>query len=447
MTGIQGDDNRNRLSLGALGNTGNASRSSAILWYGYNNPDPYPGDTLEAKWEMGNDYYLNATQTFYLYDSVNSTLKYLLNSYGIGFPQKTFCGMLPSSDYDSVLNILTTSGSAFKVYHESSSSSFFNFAVISGGGAQGYSTSHYGLMEAYTGGGRMSFEFFPEEMIIKTGNGTKTLWMYSDHTAKFFNSLTIGSGAAGVDYTLTFDGETNDGILTWMEDEDYFKFNDDIFIGTEKLYFNGTDTSFYESGDDVHLDTPSNKTLVLDEVVYDDIRVVPGSFDRPGASDPTMVAVTPGGGTTTYLWEFKKNDIASFTVQLPHSYKTGQDIKVHIHWTPGDRGNEENGNTVGWKIDYTWANINGAFGTMSTADCSDACNGTDWEHDMTPDIVIDGHTAAKGISSMLICNIKRTDTGTDDTWVSTTSGQLPLLLEIDFHFPIDTIGSRDWGAK
>ena len=182
--------------------------------------------------------------------------------------------------------------------------------------------------------------------------------------------------------------------------------------------------------------------------VWDDMRVVPGSFDRPGTSDPTIVAVQPGGsGTTTWLYQFAKDNIASFTIQLPHSYKIGSDIYAHIHWTPGDRGNEENGATVGWKIDYTWANIGGTFGAMSTADCSDACDGTDDKHQMTPEVTIDGHTAAKGISSMLICNIKRTDTGTDDTWVGTASGELPMILEIDFHYPIDTVGSRDWGTK
>lgn len=33
------------------------------------------------------------------------------------------------------------------------------------------------------------------------------------------------SGGTGLDYTLTFDGETNDGIITWREDEDYFEFD------------------------------------------------------------------------------------------------------------------------------------------------------------------------------------------------------------------------------
>jgi hypothetical protein len=63
---------------------------------------------------------------------------------------------------------------------------------------------------------------------------------------------------------------------------------------------------------------------------------------------------------------------------------------------------------------------------------------------MTPEVTIDGHTSAKHISSMLLCNVKRTDTGADDTW---TDAQGPLLLEIDFHYPIDTVGSRQAGTK
>ena len=57
-------------------------------------------------------------------------------------------------------------------------------------------------------------------------------------------SLTLGDGTAGTDITLTFDGESSDGVLYWMEDEDYFKFADDILVNsTEKLYFR--DTAIY----------------------------------------------------------------------------------------------------------------------------------------------------------------------------------------------------------
>lgn len=48
-------------------------------------------------------------------------------------------------------------------------------------------------------------------------------------------ALTIGAGAAGVDYALTVDGENNDGVITWMEDEDYFSVADDLFMNGETI--------------------------------------------------------------------------------------------------------------------------------------------------------------------------------------------------------------------
>jgi len=194
------------------------------------------------------------------------------------------------------------------------------------------------------------------------------------------------------------------------------------------------------SAGNVSIDKNGEVTLNGTATVWDDMRIIPSSFGRPGIADPDIVAYdVNGGGVSTYLYEFAKNDIASFVVQLPHGYKQGTDIHCHAHWTPGARGNEESGATVGWKVDYSWASINGTFGTMATADLSDACDGTDHKHQKTPSVAISG--SGKGGSSMLICNIKRTDTGADDTWAGTASGSLPMLLEVDFHYEISAIGS------
>ena len=64
------------------------------------------------------------------------------------------------------------------------------------------------------------------------------------------NTLTFGAGTAGTDITITFDGETSDGVLKWMEDEDYFEFSDDILVAsTEKLQFRDTDIYINSSAD------------------------------------------------------------------------------------------------------------------------------------------------------------------------------------------------------
>lgn len=75
-----------------------------------------------------------------------------------------------------------------------------------------------------------------------------------DDVAQSCVPFKIGAGAAGIDYTLTFDGESADGVISWMEDEDYFKFSDDILMNaTEHIYFNDTSSHIYDDGTDLML--------------------------------------------------------------------------------------------------------------------------------------------------------------------------------------------------
>ena len=81
-------------------------------------------------------------------------------------------------------------------------------------------------------------------------------------TALRGHALTFGLGTAGTDVVITFDGETGDGVFSWMEDEDYFKFSDDVFINsTEKLYFQDTGTYIFSNADG-DLDIVSDGTAV-----------------------------------------------------------------------------------------------------------------------------------------------------------------------------------------
>ena len=77
------------------------------------------------------------------------------------------------------------------------------------------------------------------------------------------NTLTFGAATSGTDITITFDGESNDGVLAWMEDEDYFKFSDDILINsTEKIMF-GDSTSFIHQSSDGVLTIDGEATIDL----------------------------------------------------------------------------------------------------------------------------------------------------------------------------------------
>ena len=92
------------------------------------------------------------------------------------------------------------------------------------------------------------------------------------------NSLTFGAGTAGTDITITFDGETSDGELKWMEDEDYFEFSDDILIAsTEKLQFR--DTAIYiNSSADGQLDLVADTEIQLAATTID----INGNVDVSG---------------------------------------------------------------------------------------------------------------------------------------------------------------------
>lgn len=213
-----------------------------------------------------------------------------------------------------------------------------------------------------------------------------------------------------------------------------------------------TDGSVTFGGSANYSKVEADGTLVFagDATVWDDMRIVPGAFDFPGVNDPAQVNWQPGGsGTTFRVYEFQLDDQAFFTCQFPHGYKTGENIYVHVHWTPGTRGNEESGKGVAWRLDYSWANIGSAFGASDTVmddvgDANDVVVGTDHLHQMTSDYAITGTN--KGISSMLVCRIYRPDVA-EDTWAGTASGSLPILLEVDFHYPMDTVASRGMASK
>jgi hypothetical protein len=197
--------------------------------------------------------------------------------------------------------------------------------------------------------------------------------------------------------------------------------------------------------DTVQFGATTVSQLTFSDTVWDDIRITPSGFDFVGVNDPTLVDYQPGGsGATIKLWEFAKDDEGFATIQLPHGYKTNGQINAHVHWTPRNYGVAQRGNTVGWKIDYSLADINGAFAAMSSVDLSDAVpsDGVDHQHLMTPGVQLTVPTGFHG-SGMILVRIYRSDTGTDDTWSETLSGRLPLLLEVDFHFEMDKVGSND----
>jgi hypothetical protein len=57
------------------------------------------------------------------------------------------------------------------------------------------------------------------------------------------DTVTIGEGG-DVDIVVTFDANSKDGVVRWMEDEDYFKFDDEILLIDDKTLDFGTDVDW-----------------------------------------------------------------------------------------------------------------------------------------------------------------------------------------------------------
>ena len=113
-------------------------------------------------------------------------------------------------------------------------------------------------------------------------------------------AITIGDATAGTDISITLDGESNDGVLTWKEDEDYFEFSDDLLLATtEKLQFR--DTAIYiNSSADGQLDLVADTEIQIAATTIDinglvDISgnlSVGGNLDVTGSFDMSDANIT-----------------------------------------------------------------------------------------------------------------------------------------------------------
>ena len=102
----------------------------------------------------------------------------------------------------------------------------------------------------------------------------------------FSNTISIGKNE-NTDIALTFNATSNDGVLTWMEDEDYFLFSDDILVNsTEKLQFR--DTAIYiNSSADGQLDIVADTEIQLAATTID----INGAVDISGALGLSLIHI------------------------------------------------------------------------------------------------------------------------------------------------------------
>ena len=222
-----------------------------------------------------------------------------------------------------------------------------------------------------------------------------------------------------------------------------FKVDTDVLLvnaATDTVSVNGT----FKSGDGGATDYSEfepDGTLKFNgaAIVWDDLRVPVSSVrvTGPGGTFPPAETAYKGGFVLAFEDAAINEESISFTAQLPHSYKEGTDIDVHIHWVPEDNS----AGNVAWTFTHSWANINAAFPGETSVDVTTAAGEVTDKHQLDDIATLDG--TGKTISSMLICSLKRNSSDASDTY----NGLDAYLLEVDFHFQIDTVGSRTEMAK
>ncbi len=282
----------------------------------------------------------------------------------------------------------------------------------------------------------------PANGLLVFDTTTKSFWFYNGTIATpAWRELT--SGASLIDA----DGDTKIEVEQ-TPDEDKIHFSTANVAGdasVERMTIDKagvTKIGDIAGGNDTKIEADGTLMFEGNAEVWDDLRV---SMDKGSSS--ASLDWFPGESSGPQIWYFrdaKGLESLSFQVQLPHSYKEGTTIYPHLHWTP----NASESGDVEWNLDYTWVNYNPitpqVFPAITTSTAVETGPFTQRTHLITGLTVggvgLDG--TDKKISSILICRLWRNSGNSADTYTNDAG-----LLSLDFHFQIDTVGSRETFSK
>jgi len=182
--------------------------------------------------------------------------------------------------------------------------------------------------------------------------------------------------------------------------------------------------------------------ITLSDTVWDDLRVPVLSTKLGGTKDPDLGKVFDNGsgsqGVFSYLFDASTEEELYFMVQLPHGWKYESSLNPHVHWTPTVKGTT--GQKVSWGLEYTVAAIDSSFGntTIIYGDTSMPDETLVANKHYLTELTPISMTGIDSVSAMMLCRVFRDATGTGgtDDYASDVA-----LLEIDFHYESDRIGS------
>ena len=189
----------------------------------------------------------------------------------------------------------------------------------------------------------------------------------------FSNAISMGTGA-DTDIAVTFNANSNDGVITWMEDEDYFQFSDDLLIsGTEKIQFR--DTALYiNSSTDGQLDLVADTKIQLTATTIGLDGAISGTGvadeDNMSSNSATKLATqqsikayvdTEISGVTT-SFQLEDDDGTEVTIA------SGKEVKfigsgLTTNWTDTDNGTDGDPYDLTFTVDAAQTGITSLFAT------------------------------------------------------------------------------------
>ena len=203
------------------------------------------------------------------------------------------------------------------------------------------------------------------------------------------------------------------------------------------VYYNGTDgyiSTNLIADSDLHIACGTDKTLVLDEPVYDDLQFPVSGGRLPGANYPTWETFT----TNTSEFAFSINDYIDLQAsEPPHGWKEGVNSEVHLHFALKTAQNTGANRYAKFTVYIALADVNGTWAepTALTAEATIATGSAALKMILLDmgDVTLTGYHIGMQIK-MRVKRIAATG-GTDyadDVYIT----------QIGMHMPITRLGSR-----
>jgi hypothetical protein len=177
--------------------------------------------------------------------------------------------------------------------------------------------------------------------------------------------------------------------------------------------------------------------FVHESGLWEDLRFPAQGINPPGAESDPDVSTATG----LLLFDKAKTETIAGVAQMPHAWKSGSDVKPHIHWMAlAATAPADGANAVVWTFQYAVVNVDGAWDQTNYASNSVTATvapfvSTAPVHQITEFAAIDMSTGFQD-SCVILWKLSRMGGDGADTYNNDA-----VLLELDFHYKSNTLGS------